>query len=1400
MEKNPFFYDISNVVDGSIYLFNQTKYNKVNVLKYLVNNVLELVNVLEQGIILTLLFCFASIYSVKAQLDVPVDLVSGKPIVNIPIYEFKIGNLSLPVSIYYKGGGIKVGEDEGDSRIGIGWELMAGGSINRVVRSLPDDEKQRGWIFSYGAGQIRDFSALSGFNCSSDIANTITGWVSGQLDTEPDVFNFNFGGYSGKFIFDNDKIIQTIPFQDLKIEPQYDDYGSINKIVITSNEGISYSFLPTKTVTESIQPVIPEGRTSEDIIYQKILPELYPNNKSRTYTIQWSLSAISSPYGASIHLSYGNLTNPGIYEKGESISTAVSVILRNGAYTVGGGEAKYKKYTLYNHGLSTVTKILREISAGNLTQTVVLSTNVQTEYALISPTMAAARPAIMGFDLYKGNNVLDKSIQFERTAGSSAAVRRYLLAVREVSGSQKKPPYKFEYYGVSGVNDLMPPIFPQSKEQDYWGYYNGNKATELVPNLFIYPAAPAAEKYRLQKANNYSGSYIELFGGNNRDVNSLTVTASSLTKITFPTGGNLKIDYEPNTYYDAFADSTYNGAGIRVKKITINDGVDSAHDIVKDYVYTGGKIINRPQFSFPLNVLKTPDKVTVYTNADNSINYDYYTARTEVDLNPYTYDHPNVMYEFVEEKQAGKGKVVSQFSMPTSYGQENAAEYVAPNNWEATLTTMAMAPPSSSICGPLGNIISGKYTYPYPPNTNYEFERGLLKNVKYYNQAGGLLKENTYEYIPVYKDVVPKLTYGITLDFFTGSANRFYLFGKYKLITGISKLKCKEKEIIYDPTLLSRKSVTENSFFYSSPYHRLLSSQKTSTSDDGSHITYYITKFKYPQDYVTAAVSGDSLSNAIKKLQDNLINNKPVETVFLIQKPNEAEKVIGATLNKFKVFPNSRVFPNKILKLNTNIPLTNFTPSGINNGTFVYDNRYKLKLENLDYNEFGDPLSTRNSANSIHSTLYTFYGYLPVASVSNAYADQVLYSNFDVEQSVNFPAQQQSTEFEKGLATEGIFTYEYVDGRFGKGKRVNTTFIFKKTGLKKGMGSNYIFSCWVKAPFPGAINITLTDASGHSSVKSINYDRNPDKWVLYEGQVVTSMMNSVFDVKAQCTSPVSLDDMLFYPEPAQVTLFAYDKENKIAETNPKGNTTFFEYDALSRLVLIRDKNQNILERYAYNYKDKVRLQAYFSTSPAKDAVANTVVTFENLYIGDVVGVTRNWDFGDGSTMTTTASQVQHTYVRPGNYMVILTISQPDYGSSTYQSEIMVVYATPTVDIHINGYFYYDLCQRGGSTGSLSDTYPLGVNIFTAVVGSNPCELGYTYKWEKAKKTSGIYQWTLLPQTTSQIMLDVRDIYGQVYSYDSYKVRCTVTSKCTYTNPVTSESTLINYLGNVNCIN
>lgn len=102
--------------------------------------------------------------SLNRYIDFGVSLASGQPDINLPIYEVCHGSLSVPISIGYHGGGIKVNEKAGI--VGLGWTLLAGATISRTVNGLPDEMLAEG-------GMMRGL-----FNITSDGKNSETTYAT----------------------------------------------------------------------------------------------------------------------------------------------------------------------------------------------------------------------------------------------------------------------------------------------------------------------------------------------------------------------------------------------------------------------------------------------------------------------------------------------------------------------------------------------------------------------------------------------------------------------------------------------------------------------------------------------------------------------------------------------------------------------------------------------------------------------------------------------------------------------------------------------------------------------------------------------------------------------------------------------------------------------------------------------------------------------------------------------------------------------------------------------------------------------------------------------------------------------------------------------------------------------
>lgn len=177
--------------------------------------------------------------------EVPVSNYTGVPDIAIPLFSSPTlsKDINLDISLKYHSG---VGANDRASDVGLGWSLFAGGTISRTVRGLPDE------ILSYpgglnGTGKIGIYQNNVQQNSNNyyyfiqNIANETqdfyrtgtqlttqetnigneflwTAAFTGKYDTEHDLWQFNFMGFSGRFYIK--KNTQT---NQLEVQP-LDDY------------------------------------------------------------------------------------------------------------------------------------------------------------------------------------------------------------------------------------------------------------------------------------------------------------------------------------------------------------------------------------------------------------------------------------------------------------------------------------------------------------------------------------------------------------------------------------------------------------------------------------------------------------------------------------------------------------------------------------------------------------------------------------------------------------------------------------------------------------------------------------------------------------------------------------------------------------------------------------------------------------------------------------------------------------------------------------------------------------------------------------------------------------------------------------------------------------------------
>lgn len=147
------------------------------------------------------------------------------------------------------------------------------------------------------------------------------------------------------------------------------------------------------------------------------------------------------------------------------------------------------------------------------------------------------------------------------------------LLQSSVSGTYNVGSYKFEY------DETKPLPSKRSFAMDYWGYYNGRSAnTGLLPKL---SASVVFNTFQgTNGASTLPQAVIDDFftkGNANRGVDTLYMKSGILTKITYPTGGFLKLQYQANSFtnYTVFSaqdnDLAGSALGTTIHNVNLTD-------------------------------------------------------------------------------------------------------------------------------------------------------------------------------------------------------------------------------------------------------------------------------------------------------------------------------------------------------------------------------------------------------------------------------------------------------------------------------------------------------------------------------------------------------------------------------------------------------------------------------------------------------------------------------------------------------------------------------------------------------------------------------------------------------------------------------------------------------------
>ncbi|MDR0863849.1 MAG: RHS repeat protein, partial [Candidatus Symbiothrix sp.] len=814
--------------------------------------------------------------------DIPVSLYTGTPDISIPLYDVRVGNYSLPISLSYHASGVRVDQHPGWT--GLGWSLFAGGVITRTVHDMPDEYDSNHLLNDFYTNEASGNRA--GYYYNNQYRGVLYGdsWnyltylqsIAQSLemffDTAPDEFSFSFPGCSGKFYLDHqgnwvvqcnkpvkvefDGEFLPITFCDKPIRwnsEQTSTGRTINReyspcfrgFIITAEDGTKYVF----------------GGDSDAIDFSL---DFFNQNDDDWTATAWYLTKIILPANQAY--------NPGIeftYERKEYNNqmyiAAQYDVGSTGTYAgwgwhprLGCSNYNYSTDMSDNYGGKLIAPVyLKEITTDDVVVSFNKSVTNELRYKDTETyknkyeALSAKGLTYPFLFLNKGNadylsfpNCLERLKWYQLDAitvknratppetlktitfsySNSSTQRLTLDSVCE-SG---KNPYRFLYDRISRLPGYL------SNKTDHWGFFNNTSAPlpsvvtyrknnqSYVDTTHTYPSLRKYYQYREPKVS--------------------CMQYGVLNKIFYPTGGYTEFEFEPHDYRQQLQPERWQlplvqysanqlTGGLRIKRIKNSPTQESPAQTVKEYYYVSDYPQNKSSAFQSSGVLGGQIQYfltyTVKAFNDNSASKTIKTF-SSISLLPSCNNGSgsHIGYTEVIEEKPDNSFTRYQFSnFDNGYMDERA------------------------------EAIIQETTTPYVSFTSKASDRGLMLLQEDYNADGKKVKRKDIVYTPDNYNYVRAMDASYK-NICTENAVSYDEGAVYKILT-YTMLPFSEIDSIFDST----NGVLETGNYYHYANKLTTEIETFSRSSGESHSV----KYKYPMDYL-----GDTIYDAM--IAKNILN------------------------------------------------------------------------------------------------------------------------------------------------------------------------------------------------------------------------------------------------------------------------------------------------------------------------------------------------------------------------------------------------------------------------------------------------------------------------------------------------------------------------------------------------
>jgi hypothetical protein len=1122
-----------------------------------------------------------------------------------------------------------------------------------------------------------------------------------SLDTQQDIFQFNFPGHAGKFYIGKNGQIATVPLSKVKIVPAYQSAGTnwqtLKSFRVIAEDGVKYDF--------------------EDADYAGVnVPSGY---NGVNHTISWSLSRIISPFSNdTIKFNYiGGIGNTYDYRLPEI------------TYVNNSNGTRKTPYFTNGHSYSGFRKISSIELPDKTTVSFVYSYGTKYNDADYALSKIQIKDTAFRFGYLLGyDSTMTYYYYGHGTYPVLQPIKLLLTSITPYTKYEKQQGYKFVYN--SGYPAPGTPPDTLSNKKDHWGFYNGviGNGDTLIPKIppytwganrspsgwagiatlsrFVIPSGgyiqyvyQANKHYPYTKENNSVSIAAQTSSQNNVSLKQVYNNRHQLTflldKTVSRTGsvpvsgpGNLNV-YIKNTA----GTTTYISGSISLYDLfysglrTLSFNLDTGTYRLETSLSAGTSITG----SLPLDIKWQNRTLNNSLQGDTSggVRVMSISRHNYGDGLEGSYEHYNYVRE--DGKSSGFLGDIPRYDFPyREYYNSSATaiDYTAVCSEPLTTNGFVLGAPvgysrveivRSSNAGSLGkevqeftdlkDVNSNTYptAFPYTPQDFRAWGLGIPKRISVYDSSGNLVKRtiNTIQYdTVVYNNGnFRSMKMGHSQTNYNGTSPNFTLASKtfiaedYYLTSGRAYITSSKDTLFH---INGSMQTSYQNIVYDTNYNVT----KVTTSHDRTRGLEREERMYYPYNY--------TIGGGIGKLRDSSIISLPVAMETWITGDNNPRMISGMATS-FRQIGNNDIKPDTIWSFESNKPIIQST-IGIFDPTKLVRNTTYFKPQSYftSYDSKGNLSEVKSLVSGLSNAVMTDYDQqYATAKISNATQSNIAYTSFESASSGNWTIG--STVRDATDKLTGKKSYNLSNGNLSKSS-LNTS-------------QNYLLTFWSKS---GA-SVTVNGGSPGSSIATQN------GWNLYS--VALTGISSV-----TISGSGLIDEVRLHPKDANMMTYAYEPLIGVISGADANNTVIYnEYDKLNRLKVVRDKDKNIIKRF--DFSDTTMTM---NTAPNWVGFAKICATYSYPYV-DSLYQDMNV-FSDSSGYVKAVNQPVWDCNCPG------VPANPEFKVINGTCEMGTWAVVSSVRVKVNGVFVwkctYKYCFSDGSTSTYFQNviYPTSCQI------------------------------------------------------------------------------------------